>query len=414
MKITLLNNYINNLILILCTHCLIYFISCGIDRNNHYKNAKNYGQDFNTNNSVDLIQSDNNHQSATNNNSSQTKITNSNNSDNNHNNNSNINSIINEHLNDDNINLSFNKKYIGFINLNSLNLIFKNNLKINPLKYYFLRNLISQYINTDDALLNVIYNINLNSDSYSNIVYQKIYTTLGDLGTYINQSSESGTYLLNRTNKNPNCPNVFICIDKMIFYPVKGFPIGFCYYDINYKPSAFPYAPLPNIKFKDFQPYLNNYFGPYLVKIVTNPINSHFNCELMDDEKINFYKFMVKITQVNLNDNTINIPINMQTDFILDFINNIQKPYNLKTSEFIDDILKLQQSTKFYFNSNEGIIFRIIKTLQKSLQSPNIKSHIFFNNIYKLLNPLTGIKIQVDFILCNLLKYNPKFKTRCE
>jgi hypothetical protein len=217
------------------------------------------------------------------------------------------------------------------------------------------------------------------SNSDHNLVTQKVETTGGDnIAIFKGEESQSGTqyldWVLPSSEKQNNCPDAFVCIERMVWVPVSGETMTYCYRDPKTKKSiSIPYSPNSQFSADAIAEAIGSGITSRPIEVYVHP--GKVNCDDQNLEVRDRRFIIYKLSQGNLADQNqegflrkaIHRSLNADMELIIEFSlyhPELRQPYLPKQGPFIDQLTRLNSKMKFYLNSVDHVIMKLERTVQ--------------------------------------------------
>lgn len=178
-----------------------------------------------------------------------------------------------------------------------------------------------------------------------------------------------------------NCPKTFICADRIEWHPVHGQLWTYCFKDmITDKAIVVPYAPNPNFGPESFAASIPNgaiESQPFIMTKHPGSVKCDQAHIITQDRQL----IQWKVSIGNLNDSRQpNFyrkakfePLTPDTEIVVEYgrySEDLGRRYQPKQAPFIDDISRFNSKVRYFLNSQEHALAKVILTVQSPISVP--------------------------------------------
>lgn len=212
-----------------------------------------------------------------------------------------------------------------------------------------------------------------------NLVTQKVETLGGDnIAGFKGEETQSGTqmidWVLTSTDSKAECPQGFVCIERMVWIPVFGQTMTYCYRDPETKrPLTIPYSPNSQYGADSFVDIIGNGIDSQPFEVSSHPGNISCTDDnaVVQDRRLVVYKIrrgdLSDQNQDGFLQKAIHKKLAADTEISIQFSlynQALKQPYLPKEGPYIDQLTRLNSKIRFFLNTEEHVLVKLERTVQ--------------------------------------------------
>jgi len=220
-----------------------------------------------------------------------------------------------------------------------------------------------------------------------NSVSQNVHTAGGDaISEFKGEGTQSGTQDLDwalqqealGVSGGTACPKPFVCISRMVWRPVSGETMTYCYRDYaSKKPMVIPYSANSNFTAEAFRAALGNGYTSQPIEVISHPGDvacHHEDNTVLDVNLVTYHLSVGSSGDQNKPDflqRAVHSPLKSDNEIIVEYsLYDAQRgrSYVPKTGPYIDQRTRLNSRMRFFTNSDEHVIVKIERTVTSSVK----------------------------------------------
>ena len=267
-----------------------------------------------------------------------------------------------------------------------------------------------------------------------NSVSQNVHTAGGDaISHFKGEGTQSGMQYLDWALNQEGlgvaggtaCPKPFVCISRMVWRPVSGETMTYCYRDhASKKPMVIPYSANSNFTAEAFKAAIGNGYASNPIEVITHP--GEVACDDTDVETRDINLVTYNLTVGNSGDQdkpdflrrAIHSPLKADNEIVIEFAlydAQTRRNFTPKTGPYIDQRTRLNSKMRFFTSSADHVIVKIERTVTSPLKLEPSQIAEFIRNSYgnvagsavDYLTPkdfdMEGIQLRYYFEFCTHL-----------